>query len=224
MKKIYSLIKASMTSDMSLFKIKQKKNSKSKTFIPLFIALYLMFMIWGSANSFFEKIKPFNMQHIMLSLFVFGISVTTFIEGIYKTGSLIFNCKDDQLLLSLPIKRRTILFIRIFKFYVFELLFNSMFILPVMLAYTRWTDTPWTYYLTCFVMLFILPIIPIVLSSIVGMFTSSLSSNFKYKNIAQIIISMIFLLGVLYLSFNTNKIFNYLVSNATNMNDLISKI
>ena len=149
MKKIISLIRATMTSDMKLFKIKTKKNSRmSNILIPAFIALYLMFMLWGMANTMFEKLAPLQLQYILLSLAVFGISIMTIIEGVYKTSSLIFKCKDDQLLLSLPIKKRTVLFIRIFKFYVFELLFNSMFLLPIMIAYIKWADKlNWTYYL-----------------------------------------------------------------------------
>lgn len=225
MKKILSLIKACMTNDMSLFKIKTKKNSKFNILLPLFIAFYLMFMIWGSANSLFEKIVPLNLQYTLLSLFIFGISFTTFIEGIYKSGSLMFNCKDDQLLLSLPINKRTVLFVRVFKFYIFELVFNSMFLIPIMISYIRWDpNITWTYFLTCFCMLFLLPIIPIVISCFVGMITSSISSKFKYKNIIQIFISLFFMFSILYLSFNSNKVFNFMVNNATNMNNLITKI
>ena len=151
MKKIYSLLKACMTNDMSLFKIKTKKNSKSTILIPLFIAGYLMFMVWGSVNTLFEKLAPMHIGFILLSFFAFSISFLTLVEGIYKSGPLIFNCKDDQLLLSLPIKRRTVLFVRIFKFYIFELLFNSLFLLPIMVAYIRWADNlDWTYFLTSF--------------------------------------------------------------------------
>ncbi len=224
MKKLYSLIKACMTSDMSLFKIKTNKNKKSAVLIPLFIAGYLMLMVWGSANTLFEKLAPMNIAYVLLSLFVFGISIMTFMEGIYKSGPLIFNCKDDQLLLSLPIKRRTVLFVRILKFYVFELLFNSLFLLPIMIAYIRWGSITWTYYLTCFIMLLLLPLIPIVLSSIIGVITSSLSSRFKYKNAIQIIISMAFVLGIMYISFNMDNVFEYIAKNATSMNDLITKI
>ena len=224
MKKLYSLIRACMTSDMKLFKIKGKKNSKSAFLLPMFIAFYLMFMIWGMANTLFEKTDPMHINHILLSLLVFGVSFMTFIEGIYKIGSLIFNCKDDQLLLSLPIKRSTVLFIRVFKFYVFELMFNSLFILPVMIAYIRWGNPDFTYYITSFVMLILLPIIPIVLSLIVGTITTSLSSRFKYKNAAQVIISMILIFGVFYLSSNMDGALNYLVEHATSINDIITKI
>ena len=226
MKKLYSLIRACMTSDMNLFKFKTKKKGKaSSLLLPLFIAGYLMFMVWSGANGMFEKMAPMNLQHVILSLLVFGISIMTIIEGVYKTGSLIFNCRDDQLLLSLPIKRSTVLFIRIFKFYVFELLFNSLFMFPVMLAYIRWANNlTWTYFLTSFIMLFLLPIIPIVISCIIGAITSSLSSRFKYKNAAQIILSIIFILAIFVVSSKTEGLFNYLVAHATSINDLITKL
>ncbi len=224
MKKLYSLIKACMTSDMSLFKIKTNKKNKSALLIPLLIASYLMFMIWGLANTFFEKVDGLNIANILLSLFVFGTSFMTIMEGIYKSGSLIFNCKDDQLLLSLPISRRTVLFIRLFKFYVFELIFNTVFLLPIMIAYIRWASVTWTYYLTSFIMLLLLPIIPIVISCIIGVIISSLSSRFKYKNAAQIIISMIFVLLIMFGSWNMDGVINYIVEHATSMNDLVTKI
>lgn len=223
MKKLYSLIKACMTSDMAIFKIKTK-SKKTQTLLPIAVALYLMFMIWGGANTMFEKVAPMKLNHIMISLFVFSISFMTFMEGIYKSSSLIFNCKDDQLLLSLPIKRITVLFVRVFKFYVFELLFNSLFLLPIMIAYIRWENVTWTYYLTCIIMLLLLPIIPIILSCIVGVFTSSLSSRFKYKNLVQILVSMVFLLVIMYISFNMDHLFKYLIKHATSINDLITKI
>ena len=225
MKKTYSLLKASMTSEMSLFKIKTKKNNKSASLISLFIALYLMFMIWGSANTLFEKLVTTHIQYILLPISAFSISLMTLMEGIYKTGPLIFNCKDDELLLSLPIKRRVVLFIRIFKFYIFELLFNSLFLFPIMIAYIRWAEhLDWTYFLTSIIMILLLPIIPIVISCFIGVTTSSISSRFKYKNAAQIIISMIFLVGILFISFNSENIMKYLISHATSLNDLIIKI
>lgn len=226
MKKLISLIKACMTSDMNVFKIKQKKNGKKNNILlPVGISLLIMFYIWSNSNMLFEKMAPLHLQVLLVSMFVVGISFFTVIEGVYKTGALLFNCKDDQLLLSLPIKRSTVLFVRIFKFYVFEVIFNSIWLLPIMIAYIRWAETiDWTYYLVSIIMLFVLPVIPIVLSCIIGAITSSISSRFKYKNVAQIIISMTVCVGILYISMNAESFYKYVIAHATSINDLITKI
>ena len=226
MKKLYSLIKACMTSDMNVFKIKTKNSSKkSKIMLPILVSLCFMMAIWSYANMLFEELSPIHMQFVVLSLFVFITSIFTLIEGIYKTSSLIFNAKDDDLLLSLPIERGTIVFIRIFKFYIFELIFNSLFIIPLIIAYIRWADSlTINFFITSFVMILTLPIIPIVLSCIIGAFTSSLSSRFKHKKAVETITSMLLLILVFLGSYNLDSFFEYLSKNATSVNDLISKI
>ena len=101
MKKIYSLVKATMSSDMNFFRIKAKTNSKNSLFVTLFISFIFMFVIWSNANIIFEKFSPLNLNIIVLSMSVFFISFITVIEGVYKSSSLLFNCRDDQLLLSI---------------------------------------------------------------------------------------------------------------------------
>ena len=225
MKKTISLIKACMSSDMNIFKIKAKKDSKvSKLMLPIVLSFLIMFYMWVYANMILEKLEPLNLQFIALSLFVFVISMMTFVEGVYKSGNLLFNCKDDQLLLSLPIKKSTVLFIRIFKFYVFELIFNSLLFVPLVIAYLRWATVDYTFFITSFIMIFLLPIIPIVLSCIVGFITTSISSRSKFKNLVQIITTMIFLILVLYLSMNLNGFINNIAKHAKSINELITKI
>ena len=224
MKKIYSLLKACMTSDMNIFKIKQKKDNK-KNLLPIALSFLFMFAIWSNANMIFEELAPMHLQILVISMIVFATSIMVIVEGVYKAGPLLFNCKDDQLLLSLPIKRSTVLFVRMFKFYVFELVFNSLFIIPLIIAYLRWAENiEWTFFLTSFVMLIFLPIIPITLSCILGAISSSLSSRFKFKNLAQILISMAVIFGVFFLSYNMDHMAEYLAKHATSINDFIMKI
>ena len=227
MKKYISLIKACLTSEMSLFIINNKnkdKNKKQSKAVPIFIYCLIMLCFFAYANMFIDPLKQSNLAFIVLSLFAFLTAILTLIEGIYKTGSLLFNCKDDDLLLSLPIKKSTVLFIRIFKFYIFELLYNTVFMLPAVVAYAIRVDVEWTFYLTSFFMLLLLPIIPIAISCIIGVITSGLASRFKYKNLVQIIITTIFFVGLMYVSFNLQNIIDALTKNATSINDLITKI
>ena len=226
MKKLYSLIRASMTSGMNIFKIKQKRdNKKSSIALPIFLSLCFMFAIWSNANMIFEKLAPMHLQMIVISLVVFATSIMTIVEGVYKTGPLLFNCKDDQLLLSLPIKKSTVLFVRIFKLYIFELMFNSLFIIPLIVAYLRWAENlEWSFFLTSFIMLLFLPAIPVALSCIFGMITTSIASRFKFKNLSQIIISMGVIFCVFYLSYNMDSLAENIAKHATSINDFIMKL
>ena len=225
MKKMLSLIKASMTQNMDIFKVKTKSQSKkSKTLFPVFLTFLVFFSIWSYANMFMEPLVEFHLEYVLLTLFILVTFILTLTEGIYKTSSLLFNCTDDQLMFSLPIKKSTVLFIRVFKFYVFELLYNSLFLLPAMVVYIRYVNVDWSYYLSSFVALLLLPIIPVALSCIIGAIISGASSRFKHKNLIQILISTVFLLFVFYISFNLQNVVQDLAKKAESLNEIVTKL
>jgi len=184
MKKIVSLIKVSLNHDMNIFKINSKKQNKFTKFgLPLFFTLSIMFLFGIYANELIKLLKPVHLEFVVLTLFAFFITILTFIEGVYKSGSLLFNCKDDQLLFSLPIKKSTVLFIRIFKLYCFEFLYNSLFLLAPIIIYAYYVQPSWTYYLASLIALILLPIVPIVLF---------LSKWISYSSIWFLVLSVLF--------------------------------
>lgn len=225
MKRFFSLIKASMTEGMNLFKISTKKNSKcTKIVLPIFLSLVLMGIMYSYADAMMEQLAPINMHFVVLTLFIILTSVMTVIEGIYKSGSLLFNCKDDNLLLSLPIKRSTVLFIRVFKFYVFELIYNSVFLLPSMIVYAVYVKPGIAYYIVSLIGLFVFPIIPILISCIIGTIITFFASKFKGKNFVQTAITVMFLVGVMFFSYNSDNLLGNLAKNASSINDFITKL
>lgn len=225
MKKLFSLIKASMTENMSLFNVKvNNKNSNTKKYLPIIFFVLILYTMSSYADMLMSELDKVNMAFLTIIVFIFGTIILTFIEGIYKSSGLLFNCRDDNLLLSLPIKKSTVLFIRIFKFYVFELLYNTMFLLPAMVIYLRYSAPDFSYYFVSFLAIFLLPMIPVSLACIVGFVISSISVKFKNKNIIQIIVTMIFLLGLFFVSFNMNNLITKLVNNASSINSLIQKL
>ena len=225
MKKLWSLIKACMTDNMSLFKIKKKdKTKKNGKILTAILCIILGVSIYSYADRFMVMLVMQNSEHVLLSLFTFLVTVLIIVEGIYKAGSLIFNCKDDDLLLSLPIKKSTVVFIRLLKFYVFELLYSTLFLLPSMVAYVTHTSVTATFYVVSMVAIFLIPIIPIAISSFIGAIISATSLKFKHKNIVQIVISMLALLGALYVSFNMQGMINNIGNNAGIIESFISKV
>ena len=225
MKKIILLIKASMTENMNLFKINNKKQSKiSKKVFPTILTLMFFGYIFSFASGIIQLLAEHNLQYVVLTLFIAVTSILTIIEGIYKSSNLLFNCKDDNLLLSLPVKRSTVLLIRIFKYYIFELLYNSLFLVPAMFAYSTFVNVDITYYIVSVIAILLLPIIPIVISCIIGGIISAFSSKFRFKNIAQIILTTIMLLVVFFGSSNMENLMGTIAENATTINNRICSI
>lgn len=225
MKKFFSLVKASMTEGMNIFKVSTKKqNIFTKFLLPIILSLVLMGAMYSYSEMIMQELLKVNMEFVLLTIFVIVTSILTLIEGIYKSSNLLFNCKDDNLLLSLPIRKSTVLFIRVFKFYVFELIYSSIFLLPAMIVYARYKMPNSSYYFVSFIGLLIFPIIPILISCIVGTFITFISSKFKGKNLAQTIITVIFLVGIMYFSFNMQNLIKNLAANAENINTVLTKI
>ena len=225
MKKIISLVRASMTEGMNIFKINTKNNNTfRKVALPIILALILMGTMYSYSELIMQELSPINMEFVLLTLFVLVTSILTLIEGVYKSGNLLFNCKDDNLLLSLPISRNTVLFVRVFKFYVFELLYNSIFLIPAIIAYAKYMNPNIIYYIVSFIGLLLFPIIPILISCIIGAFITFVSSKFKGKNLVQIFITVILVLGIMYFSYNSEGLVNNISKNASSINDFITKL
>lgn len=225
MKKYFSLIKAVMSEGMNLFKIStKKKNFFTQIGLPVFLIFVIMSVMYSYSELIINELQTVNMEYVLLTLFIIITSALTLIEGIYKSGNLLFDCKDDNLLLSLPIKKSTVLFIRVFKFYVFELLYNSLFLIPTIIVYARYINPNVSYYIVSIIGIILFPIIPILISCLIGTFITYLASKFKGKNYVQTILTIIFLLGIMSFSYNSENLVLDIAKNATSINDFITKI
>ena len=200
---------------MNIFSFKnQRANGRlSRLALPIFMAGVVLFSFWSVSEGLLYKLEQYNSIGAFFPIFVVLVSVMTLMEGIYKSGSLLFACKDDDLLFSLPIKKTTVLFIRIFKFYLFEVVYNALFLLPAIAVYAYHVNVDWTYYLTSFLMLLLLPIIPVVLSCAIGFFVTGISVGSRFKNILQIIITSVFAVALLMFTSNFNNVASDLAHN-----------
>ncbi len=225
MRKLFSLIKATFSEGLSIVKISTNRMSaKLKKVLPYILFILIIYSFTYYTSLLTKQFHKVGLEYIVILLFAFLTFFLTIMEGIYKTSDLLFNCKDDDLLLALPIKKSTILFIRFFKFYVFELMYNAMFMIPAIISYAIYAKPSYLFYIISVIMLVFLPVIPVLLSVVIGFIIKQFVTRFKYKNIAQIIFTSGLLLGILYISFNSQKFVEKMIANATTLFDLIKKI
>ncbi len=225
MKKLFSLIKAAMSQDMNLFKVKQqKKSGLGKIIFPITLAFFFMFCIGIYAYGFAEILNPMGLIDVLLSIFIILTAVLTILEGAYKSQGMLFEAKDSELLFSLPITKKMIFTIRIIKLMTFQFLYNSLFLIPSVIVYGIYKKVDLNFCMSSILMIVLSPIIPTIIGCIIGYIIKGISSKFKSKRFVQVILSSSLLLVVLYISFNKDKILEYITQNAYNIDVLIKRI
>lgn len=226
MKKLMSLLKAIMSQDMNMFKYRAKTNSsrRQKILFPIILAIIVMIAISVYAQLFAEQLKPINLTYVVLTIFIIFTTLITFIEGIYKTQGILFDSKDSDLLFSLPIKKSTIFFTRIFKLLVFQYLYNLLFMLPAFVVYAYYENPSASFYIVSIIATLLFPIIPTIVASIIGYVIKAVSVKFKAKKVIQALLTSVMFLGIFYLSLNLQNIIGNLINNASNVNDILTSI
>ena len=119
--KTLSLLKAALSQDMNMFKYKTAKNSSklTKLLFPVFLFIIVCFSIGVYTYMIAEKLHPFNLTYIMLTIIFMTVILLTFMSGIYKSQGILFEAKDNDLLFSLPIPKSKILASRAFLTFSF---------------------------------------------------------------------------------------------------------
>lgn len=225
MKKLVSLLKATMSQDMNLFKIKTNQKTRvGKVVFPLLIALLIMISIGGYAGVLAQSLAQNHLTYVVLTFFMLVTCIFTLIEGIYKSQGILFEAKDNDLLFALPISKTKIFFTRVFKMLSFQFLFNSLFMIPVIIVYAMYEPTNLQFYLLSFIMLLLLPVLPTILACIIGYGIKLASAKLKARNAVQVILTFIVLLVVFYSSFCMQTMIANLTQNATAINQTITKL
>ncbi len=220
-----SLLKAIMSQDMNLFKYKTKNTKKqNKIMFPLLLAIIFMCSIGVYYNLIGIELHKINLTYIMLTFAVIIPTIFILVEGIYKSQSILFETKDNDLLFSLPISKSKIVFVRIFKLLIFQYLYSLLFVLPGIIIYAHLENPNINFYIISFIMTILIPIIPTIISSFFGLLIKKISTKFKTKKLAQTILTLIFFLIFFYLSLNMNNLIENMIKNATTINNILSRI
>lgn len=229
MKKFISILKATMSGDMNVFKYNfrkdGKKDNKIKSLVgPMFLAIVIFAIFYQYAMMIGGPLKEVGLTYVMLTLFVIFSVILTLIEGIYKSQGILFDAKDNDLLFSLPIKKSQVLSSRIIKLISFQYIFNFLFTAPAYVVYAVLENPEPIYYILAIIMFILVPIIPTIIACIIGYIIKAFSSVVKNKKAIQTILSLAVTFGIFYLSFGTKDFIGNIAQNATGINDLLSKI
>ena len=203
MSKLFSLLTATMSGGLKLFNY-SGKTERSKRVMPFLLGTLIGVMMLQSASVMAFLFKEDNAESVVLVIYALITTLIILMEGSYKSIDLLFKPKDNDMLLAMPIKKSTIVFARIIKFYVFEMVYCLIFLLPAIIAYAMVAEVGLSYYVVAITMLVLIPVIPITIACIIGLVISLISGRFRHKTFLQIALSFLAMFATVGLVFLIN--------------------
>jgi len=193
-----------------ILQIRQKKNSSIKVvaLIAFFVfAMTTMMMAFGSL--FYVLRDPLFDEGIGWFYFSIqaGMSFALSVLGTIFSAQSLFISKDNEMLLSMPIKPGEILISRILVILVFEYIFHSMVAIPAFIVWVQGGYATGMGVIVFLINYMFLPLMALSVACLVAWLLSLVLVRFKRKNILTLAMSISLLLLYMYLY---SQIQNYL--------------
>ena len=199
------LIKNRFSAVISAMLGKSAKNRKSGTkkagvgkiigftFLYVYLIACFLFLSTSMALSLAETVLKSGAAWFYFGTFMLVDLAMVFFFSIFETKSELFECKDNDLLLSMPIKPQDIVVSRISVVMIYNYLEELVIMLPSIIVYAVYTRDMIGVIGAVIVSLFI-PLISTALSSAVGYLIAMISRKIRRKTLVTTLISVAFIL------------------------------
>lgn len=147
----------------------------------------------------------------MMGLIAMGLG--TF-GSVFNTYAGIYHSKDNELLLSMPIKPSDILLSRISGVYILGLMYEAVVFVPAMIAYWIFAKPTFSNVFIPIILLFVLAFFISALTCLLGWIVALISSKIKSKSFVTVFISLVVFGLYYFVCMRLNNILSSIVQNA----------
>lgn len=124
------------------------------------------------------------------------------IGSIFTVKTQIFESKDNDLLLSMPIPQRYIFISRMIVLLIVNVILEAMIMLPCLVVYCITVGISFIGAVGYVSVLLLLPFLSLTLSTVVAWIVSEIASRVRHKNLITVVLFLAFLGGYMYFSFS----------------------
>ncbi len=212
----------------SYFYDAKKNRPRSRASTILFFVLYAVLMIGFVGGMFVllawsicQPLVASGMGWLYFTLFA-GLAILLGVFGsVFNTFSSLYQAKDNDLLLSMPIPIRAILASRLLGVYLMGLMFSGVVLLPAVIFYWCAADVSPSAIAGGVMLVLAVSLFVLVLSCVLGWVVAKISAKLKRKNFLTVFIALVFF-GLYYMvCFRASDLLNELLANLTAVGDAV---
>lgn len=183
-------------------------------FIGMFGALFL---------SLIEPLHAMNLDGLYFALMSLFIIMFCFIGSVFITHHEIYEAKDNELLLSMPIKNRDILLSRIFTILILNYIYELIIAIPAFGVYVYTIGMNILQIILFVGVIITLPLFVLALSCLFGWILAHILIKVRMKNIITIILYIVFMGFYFYAINSIEEYIGWLIQNGTSLAQAIEK-
>lgn len=181
------------------------------------LVVYVLSCFLGIFGMLFYPLCP-AMCGAGLNWFYFALAgllsfLFCFVGSIFASQTQIYEAKDNELLLSMPIPPIAILASRITALLLLNYVYSSLVMLPAIVVYCIFNPVTFSLILFFIICSLLLPLMALALSCLFGWLMAFIGSKLRKKNIITLIFSLSFLLAYFYFYSKVQTYINILIQN-----------
>ena len=199
----------------------KKNKMRSKAGIVAYFILFFMIMVVMLGGMFSSLSLTLcgplceNDLGWMYFLMLGGISIVLGAFGsVFNTFSALYLSKDNDLLLSLPIPVRDIVAARLVSVYLMGTMYEAAVFIPAIVVYCIVNGVRAEALICEVLMFFIISLIILILSCVLGWCVARISLKLKSKNIVTVIVSLLFIGGYYFFYFRASVMIRHILANS----------
>ena len=183
------------TSDINIVKTTKDKKKRSKAIGNMIGKgfLYLLVLAYGILAAI--GYSSLGMEDALPATAAISVSAMAFIFTMIKANSYLFGFKEYDMLMALPFSEKSVAGDKFLYMYMKSLPWYVVISLSMMIGYGITAKPGILAYILWVVLSFVLPIIPMLLASFLGLLFAKIGSGFKHWKIVQSILIFIFIIA-----------------------------
>lgn len=204
MTKFFSLVGLMFKQQFRTKPTESGKKSKAGTII-LFVVLAIVFVPVAiyifigclGLGKYVSANLPQDTYAGIVGTLLLGVQGVTLLFGFHGVLVNVFNCKDADKLLYLPIKGTTVFWAKFFVAYVNEAVAGALLLFVTVLPFGIGMGVGIGYYLTLLVALLLVPLLPMLVSTLLAMPLSMLSAKIGKNGAVKTVFNVLLYLAVM---------------------------
>jgi ABC-2 type transport system permease protein len=223
--KLIALNIRALFSRMFLRSKNQKKRNPAVMALIVLLALYVigaLLVLFG--GMFLQLNKPLfsaGLGWFYFSIMGIGIFAFCFIGSVFAAQTQLFAAKDNELLLSLPVKPSAILTGRLASLLLLEYVFAAFIAVPAFVIWAIFQPLTVVGVVFFVVAVLVLPLASLAVASLFAWLIALLTSRMRNKNILTLVLSLVFMGLYFWVFSNLTGRMNQLIANGAAIADAV---